>query len=335
MSMIELEADDCFEYAVLMSLLSRKPVKFNNSECTDDNIEILEYFKIISPNLKFTAKENSIEIEPNFLVGGKIVEKACKIPLCLKLLLTISPFLSENLELELSGVTNYGQNSVDIFKVTFFKIFRLFQLPSFELNIKKRGFAPEGGGIITLKSGCIRSMNSIDYSTVESLSKIRGFVITSRVGSDIAHRMINTIKSELSSLGNTKVLCIINNRNDSGPSPGYECSVLAESDNGVFYQTLNNKEIPEKMAKNCCKKLLKSILNGGLFDSKLLPLIVIYMGLSKGVSNLLIGKLDKTTEKVLNLLKIFFSVTYKISSSENGDILSIVGCSYKNIFKPL
>lgn len=333
--MMEIEVDDCFEYAVLFSLLSRKPVKFINSECIDDNVEILKYFQILSPALQYDVRGNSIEIEPGFLIGGKIVGNACSIPSCVKLLLTISPFIAENLELELSGITNHGQQSIDIFKVSFFKIFRIFQLPSFDLSIIRRGFSPEGGGIITLKTKTIRSIDAISYSSRESLSKIRGFVITSRIGSDIAHRMIHTIKNDLSSLGNTKVLCIVNNRNDSGPSPGYECSVLAESDNGVFYQTLNNKEIPEKMAGNCCKKLLRNILKGGLFDEKLLPLIAIYMGLSKGVSTLLIGKLDKTTVRVLNLLNKFLGVTYKTSKSEEHCLLTVIGCSYKNIFKPL
>lgn len=333
--MIEIERDECFEYAVMMALLSRKPVKFLNCSNIDENVEILDYFKIISPSTNYKISENSIEIEPDYLIGGKITEKVDRIPLCLNLLITISPFLADNIELELTGITNYNEYSIDIFKVTFFKIFRLFGLPSFDLNVKKRGFAPEGSGIIKFKGCPVKFISGIDFQTTEPISKIRGFVITSRVGSDIAHRMINKIKDELSDMANTKVLCIVNNRNDSGPSPGYECSVLAESDNSVFYETLNNKEVPEKMAEECCRRLMKNILNAGFIDKKLLPIVILYMGLSKGVNNLPFVKLDKTSKRILELLSIFFSTNYKIRKLTDMNILTIVGCSYKNIYKPI
>lgn len=333
--MLKIDSDESFEYAVMLSLLSRKPVEFLNYQNIDINIEILECFKLVSPEMKYKINDSSIELEPGFLKGGKLKGGECRIPLCLKNLIMISPFLPENIELELTGVTNYEEFSVDIFKVTFFKIFRLFDIPAMELNIKKRGFAPDGEGVATFKGNSIRTIDSIDKQETDPLSKIRGFVITSRIGSDFAHRMIDKVKSELSDLAHTKVLCIVNNREDSGPSPGYECSVLGESNDGVFFETMNNKDLPEKMAEMCCKKLMKGILKGGLFDQKLLPILIIYMGLAKGISRLQIGKLDKLSKKVLNLLNTFFGVGYKLTNSETGNILMVGGCRYSNIFKPL
>lgn len=92
--------------------------------------------------------------------------------------------------------------------------------------------------------------------------------------------MIDTIKEEMKSLADTKVYCAVSNKNDSGPSPGYECSVYTESYNGIFYQTLNNKKVPEEMAKDCCFELLKGIDNGGIFDTKLYPIIFTFMSLA-------------------------------------------------------
>lgn len=332
---IKIEKDESFEYAIILSLLSRKPVEFLNPVCFEAETEVLEYFKLVSPEIKYTFSDNNLQFIPGFLTGGKIRGEVGRIPMALKHLIILSPFLSENVELELSGITNCDEFSTDIFKITFFKIFRFFGIPAMDINIKRRGFAPEGKGIVTFKGSSIRFIDCVDAQAEDSLSKIRGFVITSKIGSDFAHRMIDTVKGEMSDLANTKVLCIINNREDSGPSPGYECSVLGESNNGVFYESVNDQEIPEKMAKRCCKRLLKSILKGGIFDQKLLPIVIIYMGLAKGVSHLKIGKLDKISKKVLDLLGLFFSVTYKLYTSDQGNTLTVVGCRYNNVFKPL
>lgn len=159
--------------------------------------------------------------------------------------------------------------------------------------------------------------------------------VTARKGSDISTRMINTIKQEMSTLADTKVYCAVSNKNDSGPSPGYECSVYTESFNGIFYQTINNKKIPEEMVKECCFELLKEMDNGGIFDTKLYPIIFTFMSLGYGVSHLRIGEIKEETKQILDLLQIFFNIEYSYTKEEDEYILTIIGCDFINNFKPL
>lgn len=316
-------------YIMILSLLSRKTVFFPSSIDIND---IPVYIKAISPESKLVESNEGIKFIPGPLEGGKLKLTVDLIPDALDSLLVISPFLNEDLNLELTGITNYDENSTDLYKITYYKIFKAFQLPLFDLSIKKRGFSPLGEGTVILKTKFIRKISPINLNAIESISKIRGFVISSRIGSNIAQRMISNIKNDTSDLANTKILCIVNNRNDSGPSPGYECSILGESKNGVIYKTVNDKSVPETMAKKCCIDFLKNIKNCGIFDEKLLPNVILLMGLAEGVSDLAIGKPDEGLLGCLKLLKLFFNISYKIDKNEKIYVLTIFGCGYTNPF---
>lgn len=329
---ISIQSMEILKYSLVLSLLSRKKAAFE----LDFEIEdIPEFIKIISPDSEYELSENTLMFTPGPLEGGELRFSVENIPETLPHIIHLSPFLGEDSQITIDGITNVSDESVDVFKITYYKIFRAFKLPKFEISINKRGFAPAGGGSISFKSKCVRSIDSIDLRDTEPLSKIRGLVITARIGADYAHRMINKIKNEMSELANTKVLCVTNNRNDSGPSPGYECSLFGESKNGVFYSTVNNNEIPESMAEECCREMLKSINDGVVFDGKLLPAVIFFMGLSKGVSYLGFRSLDDKSMKILDLLRIFLKVNFSIEKYGDHSVISVIGSSYSNIFKPM
>lgn len=338
MKILKIEEEEDFEIIIVLSLLSRYSVVIEVNTFIDDKIEFLDNFKCICPELKYKISGQNIEFSPGPLVGGKITsQNITNICHFLKHIIIISPFLRDNITLECNGITNMNE-SVDMFKVIFFVIFKLFKLQNVEITVKKRGFAPQGQGIVLLKGNSIKSFENINLIQKEQLIKIRG--MEARIGADYSNRMVKTIKNTLSDLANTKVHCIINNRNDSGPSPGYECSLSAESKNGLFFYTCSSTssayDSPEKMAEDCCKLLLKSIKKGKIFDSKILPYIIMYMGLAKNIGSILVGKLEKESIRMLSLMKQFFNIEYSISQKNTDEsVLTIIGCGYKNAFKPL
>jgi len=327
MSDIKLDSCVCVEYALLLSLLSRRAVSFPPSISVD---QAAEYVKIVAPTSKWSKDARGSKFTPGPLVCGKHRSKVNRIPSTLPYIILLSLFAGDKLNVELSGITNYKNHSVDLFKITYYKIFRAFDLPRFDLDIKKRGFGPLGEGIVAYSGKCVRKILPIKLSDGESITKIRGFVITARVGSDSAKRMISKIKTEMSSLANTKVLCIVNNRNDSGPSPGCECSILGESGSGVVYETVSSGKTAERMAEQCCVGFLETVGMSRIFDYKLLPDVVLLMGLADGVSHLLIGQIDDRTKDVLELLKVFFKVSHSLEKCGDDQILTVVGCGYSN-----
>lgn len=329
---IKLETSVCIEHALLLSFLSRRNVHFASRL---DATMIPEFVRILSPASKLNKVEDGTVFIPGPLVSGKLKDTVKSIPESLSHIIVLSPFLGDELNLELTGLTNHGCHSTDLYKITYQKMFRAFKLPKFDLNVKKRGFGPLGGGIATYNMKPVRKVQSIKLSTEEKINKIRGLVITARIGSNTAKRIISKIKSEMSELANTKVLCIVNNRNESGPSPGFECSVIGESDNGVIYVTVSTGETPERVAEFSCCWFLETLDAYGIFDEKILHHVVILMGLADGVSHLVIGNLDGVTKYVLELLKIFFNVSYKVEISNEKQILTVIGCNYSNRHKPL
>jgi len=338
MAPLNFESDDDFEFVMILSLLSRKPVTISHLSNVENKIEFLEFLKCISPELNYQIAANSLDFTPGALIGGKQCKNTSSICQFLKPIILLSPFLKDDLVLQCNGTTNDSE-SVDSYKITFYSIFKLFRIPGFEINIKKRGFPPEGDGIVVFKSQAVKCLENVELEDAEKILKIRGMVISARISSDTSHRLIKEIKNRMGDLANTKVLCIVNNRNDSGPSPGFECSVFAESKNGVFYNTrssaLHSGETPEKMAKKCCFLLLKNIQSGGIFDVKLMPSIILYMGLAVSVGNIRIGVLDEQSKRMLKLMNQFFGVEHRVVSSGEEQVLSIVGCGYKNPFRPL
>ena len=161
----------------------------------------------------------------------------------------LSPFMSSDLVLQLTGITNYANRSVDLFKIRYYKIFTVFNLPKFDLNIRKKGFEPLGGGCVVLKTKKIRRFDAVNLSSEEKINKIRVFVITARnrvwlcPAVDIKNQSWNY-------LADTKIKCI---------AFGSACSLLGESINGVYFETVSGKETLEKMAEACCIEFLTSI----------------------------------------------------------------------------
>lgn len=328
--------DENFEFLIILSLLSRKSIVINLKSDLQNYLTFLNFIKIISPRSTYVKADNSLAFSPKSL-GGNFFFKDSSITYNLKFLILISPFLKESVEAEMNGITN-DLESVDLLKITFSCIFKFFNLPKFEINIKKRGFSPLGEGLVIFKGRNVNEIKNIEASNPEKLLKIRGLVVTARIGSDYSHRMINEIKNNMSDLGDTKVQTIVNNRNDSGPSPGYEISLVAESKNGLFCSTLSSTSeqlLPEKMAKLCCFNLINEIKNGGIFDGKLMPYIIFYMGLSKGVGSIRVGLLSDESKSLLEILNLFFNVEYNLKEDQEEFILTIIGCNYSNIFKSL
>lgn len=337
MKNLKFENDEDFEILIVLSLLSRSIVDIVLLSKNDTVFSFLDFIKIISPDSSYSynEKSNILTFYPKACVGGKykmsIDSNICTF---LTSLILISPFIKSNIEFEFTGITNDPQ-SVDVLKITFFKIYKLFNLKGFEINIKKRGFGPIGEGIVLFKEWAVKSIDNFTLLEDEQILKIRGLVITSRIGSEYSRRMIQEINERMSDLGNTKVLSIINNRNDSGPSPGFECTVMAESKNGIFYNTSvgDASILPEILAKDSCHSMLKSMRNQGIFDYKILPYVLIYMGFAKNIGILKIGKLDSCSKRTLEYLKKFFNIEYRINMDKS--LLTIVGCGHINQFMSL
>lgn len=335
MKNFKFQSDKNLELIIVLSLLTRNKVEIENVKKSSPIINLLNGISALAPNLRFELSKEHLKVIPGPLLGGKKVISIQDISYFIKYIAIIAPFMRENVILDITGITN-GINSLDMIKTPLLKIYSLFKLKGLSLSISKRGFAPLGQGKAYASFEIVRRLECICLKDSEPLEKIRGLVVTSRIGSETSTRMINVIKEEMSSLSEVKVYTALSNKNDSGPSPGYECSVYTESANGIFYHTSNNnKSVPEDLAKNCCFELLKNLDGGGLFDKKLHTILFVFMALAHGVSHLRIGDIDEEDKNILDLLERFLNIEYSVRKDGDENIISIIGCDYINTFKPL
>jgi len=320
-------SDKNVEFLVALSLLTRTGIKSAINEDTNDIRPVLELLKFISPASKWNIKNSVLSFQPGPLLGGKHAMAIRDISKLISFLCIAGTFSMELLVLEITGVTE----EVETLQRAHSKILGWFQIDKMSVTVKKRGFSPAGEGVVLIRMDPKKKIGGIDRREEEKIAKISGLVVTSRVSADISQRIVKRIKKSLGSLGTVKVDTIVSNKTNSGPSPGYECAVYLESKNSIFYSTGVNSESPESTARMCCMEVLKELESGAAVDRKFFPLILTLMALSEGISYLRIGKSE---EELLLLGK----ATDELLGSEHkikDGVLTVIGCNYSNVFKPL
>ncbi|XP_055469760.1 RNA 3'-terminal phosphate cyclase-like protein isoform X2 [Psammomys obesus] len=139
---------------------------------------------------------------------------------------------------------------------------------------------------------------------------------------------------------------------NSGKSPGFGLSLVAETTNGTFLsaELASNPQgqgaavLPEDLGRNCAKLLLEEIYRGGCVDSTNQSLALLLMTLGQqDVSKVLLGPLSPYTIEFLRHLKSFFQVMFKIETKPCGEelkggdkvLMTCVGIGFSNLSKTL
>ncbi|XP_048448309.1 RNA 3'-terminal phosphate cyclase-like protein [Rhincodon typus] len=136
---------------------------------------------------------------------------------------------------------------------------------------------------------------------------------------------------------------------NSGKSPGFGLSLVAETTNGTFLsaELVSNPQgqgspvLPEDLGKNCAKLLLEEVYRGGCVDSTNQSLALLYMALGQqDVSKIQIGSLSPYTIEFLRHLKSYFQIIFKIEAQpmeeqKGGDkvLMTCIGVGFSNISK--
>ena len=111
---------------------------------------------------------------------------------------------------------------------------------------------------------------------------------------------------------------------ESGNSPGYGLSLVAESTAGCAYGVegiAGTGESPEELGERVSRLLFDEIARGGSVDTLTVPLVLSLMALTpEDVSRVRIGKLSRQSVEVLRLLKDFFGIVFKLSPEPRGSV---------------
>ncbi|KAG8804095.1 hypothetical protein FRC17_006042, partial [Serendipita sp. 399] len=238
-----------------------------------------------------------------------------------------------------------------------------------ELKIKKRGALPGGGGEVQFLAPVVKSLKTINFVNAGRVKRIRGIAHAVRVSPQFSNRMVDASRSILNRfIPDIYIHSDVYKGDDSGKSPGYALSLLAETTEGaLFYSeavSVPRKEgskqeeekrrkkdrifgedredegpvpvTPEDVALRASRELLLEVQRGGCVDRKHQWIALLYMVLgSEDVGKIRMGPLTVRSIQFLRDLKETFGTSFKIvPAEENGDgelLLSCYGTGYTNI----
>uniref|UniRef100_A0ABK0KY87 RNA terminal phosphate cyclase-like 1 n=1 Tax=Rattus norvegicus TaxID=10116 RepID=A0ABK0KY87_RAT len=328
---------------LVLSTLSGRPVKIRRIRARDDNPGLRDFEASFIRLLDKITNGSRIEInqtgttlyyQPGLLYGGS-VEHDCSvlrgIGYYLEALLCLAPFMKHPLKIVLRGVTN---DQVD---------------PS----ILRRGMPPGGGGEVLFSCPVRKVLKPVQLTDPGKIKRIRGMAYSVRVSPQMANRIVDSARGILNKFIPDIYIYTDHMKGvNSGKSPGFGLSLVAETTNGTFLsaELASNPQgqgaavLPEDLGRNCAKLLLEEIYRGGCVDSTSQSLVLLLMTLGQqDVSKVLLGPLSPYTIEFLRHLKSFFQVMFKVETKPCGEelkggdkvLMTCVGIGFSNLSKTL
>lgn len=331
-----LESGSNPEFAIILAILTKTTAKIKGFTNLDE-FPFANILKVISPGTELEIVGCDLRIIPGPFSGGKYNIRIGSEDIVHNLriiepLTLIGLFGEHTFDLKIENITNFGE-PVDSFDKIYCVILKMFGASPGSISVKKRGFPPLGGGEMHLKIEPIKELQYISLKEREELEYLDVLIVTSRISADFLKRSTTFIRNKLEIFAeNIKIASLVHNKNDSGPSPGAECTIVASGSKSVFF-SIAAHNTPEETGEESCNELIQSINQGGNIDYKLLSFTFILMGLAKGVSRLRCGKLSECHWRMLNMLKVFLEIEFSvINVGEDEVVVNVIGSNFVNPF---
>ncbi|CAK4290458.1 unnamed protein product [Aphanomyces euteiches] len=343
-----------FRQRLICSTLSGRRIRIDNIRSESEEPGITEFEANFLRLLDSITNGSQIEINetgtvlkytPGFIVGGTI-EHDCgtkrAIGWFLEALVALAPFAKRPLVATLKGITNDDVDiSVDNFKAVTLPLMKHFGFDEgVDFKVKKRGAPPLGGGEVNFRCPNVRQLKSIHLVEEGFIKRIRGVAYCTRVSPQTANRIVDTSRGLFNRLLPDVYIYSDHYRgNESGLSPGFALSLVAETTTGVLIgaeTAAANGSLPEDVASMASHLLCEEIEKGGCVDTSNQCLALLLMTLSpEDVSKVRFGKLTPYSIQYLRHLRDFFGVTFKIKADNDTQtvLLSCLGLGFKNLSK--
>ncbi|NP_001079592.1 RNA terminal phosphate cyclase-like 1 L homeolog [Xenopus laevis] len=364
---LRYEGCNFFRQRIVLSTLSGRPVKIQGIRVKDESPGIRDFEasfirlmdKITNgTRIEINETGTSLYYQPGLLSGGTL-EHDCNIlrsiGYYLESLFCLAPFMKHPLKITLRGVTNDQVDpSVDTLKATAIPLLKRFGIDGehFELKVLKRGMPPGGGGEVIFSCPVRKLLRPVQLTDPGKIKRIRGVAYSVRVSPQIGNRIVDAARGVLNRfLPDIYIHTDHLKGANSGKSPGFGLSLVAETTEGCFLsaelasnpQGEGSTVLPEDLGRNCAMLLLEEIYRGGCVDSVNQSLVLLLMTLGQqDVSKVLLGPLSPYTIQFLRHLRSYFQIMFKMESKTFEEqkgaekvLLTCVGAGFSNLSKPV
>ena len=336
-----------FRYRILLALLVGKPIRIEDIRAMDREPGISDFeaslLRLVDKVTNGTTVEinhtgTSVYLRPGILTGGKFKHDCGKsrgVGYFIEFLILLAPFCKNPIEASLLGITNSElDHSVDAI--------RLAVLPQLEylgldpsttsLVIDSRGWAPHGGGKVTLTLPCARQLQSFNFTDPGMVKCLRGVCYSSRCPPVLVQGLVSECRGQWQEYCDD--IHIATDVSGGGLSPGYGLTLVAELTSGSRLQVSGGGK---DAAEQCWRRLQSEIVGAGCVTSSLVPMFIVLMAVSpQEVSSLAVGPLSTQAVETLRLVKHLLGVTFRIEKkdSESPSVtLTCMGAGLKNLAK--
>ncbi|KIJ69265.1 hypothetical protein HYDPIDRAFT_172708 [Hydnomerulius pinastri MD-312] len=359
-SVVSYSGHQYLRQRLVLSILSGKPVRVDKIRSEDKNPGLRDYevslLRLLEKATNGTVIEISVTgtailLKPGVISGGPLAHDcplSRSVGYFLEPLVMLAPFSKKPFQLTLRGITTDDNDlSVDLIRTVTLPHLQLFGISDgLELRIKKRGAPPEGGGEVQLLCPVVKQVKTLNFVEPGKIKRIRGIAHAVRVSPQFSNRMIDSSRSVLNRyIPDIYLYSDVYKGEESGKSPGYALSLLAESTTSAIHCSEAVSKpggTPEDVALLASRALLSEIRRGGCVDRKHQTLILLMMVLgSEDVGRCRMGEPTPRTIQFLRDIKSFFGTSFKIVSANPSDpsctelLYSCYGTGYVNVNRTL
>ncbi|CAO3638252.1 unnamed protein product [Cunninghamella echinulata] len=345
--LLKFEGHNYLRQQLILATLSGKIVRIDKIQSDNEDpgikakfLQLLE--KVTNGStIEISYTGTSILYKPGGISGGRI-EHDCgierSISYFLEPMLALAPFSKKPFVLQLEGITtDHIDPSVDIIRTVLIPQLNRFGIENAQLKITKRGAPPLGGGEVIFTCNSIRQLKPVQFTDEGRIKKIRGIAYCTRVSPQTANRLVESARSLLNRyIPDIFIYTDVYKGAESGKSPGFALSLVAESTTGALLsaeKAAEGGQTPEDIGIMASKLLLNEIQLRGCVDSTSQWINLLLMVLApEDVGKVRIGQLTPFTVQYLRDLKSFFGVSFKIQPDENTNtiLMTCMGIGYVN-----
>ncbi|KZT44174.1 RNA 3'-terminal phosphate cyclase [Sistotremastrum suecicum HHB10207 ss-3] len=242
--------------------------------------------------------------------------------------------------LKLRGGTNAVQApQIDYTENVFLPFLRQHFGILVELDIRKRGYWPKGGGeirlSITSRQDPLPSFQLLERGEV---TKIRGRSFAAGLPAALARTMAETARNHLIEAGidESKIeITALREKEGTAVGSGSGIVLWAETENGCILggSALGQKgKTPEAVGSEAADELVRNLSHGGCVDEYLQDQIIIFMALADGVSQILVGPLTLHTKTAIWVAEQLTEARFQVEEVDmNRVLLSCTGTGFRRI----
>ncbi|KAF9483820.1 18S rRNA biogenesis protein [Pholiota conissans] len=359
-SFIHFSGHQHFRSRLVLSILSGRHVRIDKIRSEDKNPGLRDYeislLRLLEKATNGTIIEISVTgtailLKPGVILGGTLQHEcplSRAIGYFLEPIIMLAPFAKKPINITLMGITTDDHDlSADILRTVTLPHLQLFGISEgLELRIKKRGASPGGGGEVQFLCPIVKQVNTLNFVDAGKIKRIRGVAHAVRVTPQFSNRMIEASRSILNRyIPDIYLYSDVYKGNESGKSPGYALTLLAESTTSAIYcaEAISEAGVaPEDIGLRATRALLTEVEKGGCVDQKhqILVLLMMVLG-SEDVGRCRMAEPMPKTIQFLRDIRTFFATSFKIVPADISDpncsqlLYSCYGTGYVNANRTL